>query len=266
MFNISTSALKLWISALIFFSVAIAADSGNAFAAYDEKNFCNPDASTSLVLIDVTTRFDERSKGLFEEGILAVLGKMEDGQKIIISTIEDALTNSQKLYEGCVPYCNETGVFDSLFGECTTGLVKLRSNEQRGAISKSLRGRLAMADDLPFSDIVRTIATKSGDEFVGRKSGKVFIFSDMIENSDYIPGKIFWWQPMENILAKIRNDSYLPNLPNVKIRVFGVGRGGDQQRKQLPQIKLDRVKKFWAAYFKQTGATDVLIGESLSDQ
>ena len=246
--------------------VAIAAWSNSAFAAYDEKNFCDPKAATNLILIDVTTQFDIRSKDLFEKGILAILGKMEGGQRIVISTIEDAMTSSQKLYEGCVPYCKDSGVLGSLFGDCTTGLVKLRSNEQRGAISKSLRGRLSSAADLPLSEIVRTVATASSAEFATKNNGEIYVFSDMIENSSYIPGKVFWWQPLENILAKIVKDDYMPKLPGVKIRIFGVGRGGYQERKQLSQVKLDHIKKFWTAYFKQAGASDIVIGESLSGQ
>jgi hypothetical protein len=57
---------------------------------------------------------------------------------------------------------------------------------------------------------VHRIAPKQGAE--------VYIFSDLIENSEYIPGGAFREEPNAALLARIEADNFLPNLEGAAAR------------------------------------------------
>ena len=51
-----------------------------------------------------------------------------------------------------------------------------------------LRARLETTADLPYSDILRTLNATVAARTPGRHL-KLYVFSDMIENSEYVPGR-----------------------------------------------------------------------------
>lgn len=233
-----------------------------AAATYDRKNFCRDGADTVVLLVDVTTAFDDRAKDIFQRGVAGIVAALEPGEPIRIVTIEDSYAASSLLYEGCVPWC-EPGLLDFFVSECTEGLVRLETRRQLTEIRGALATRLARATaDLDRSDILRTIAYSVEHHGQGRHLD-LFLFSDLIENSEFMSGKQFWSQETALSLAMIRDNALMPDLHDATVRAFGVGRGGSMGRHPLTQARINKLHDFWTAYFKAAGAPSAQIAEAL---
>ena len=244
-------------------AVMSTAVSHQAVAAYDESKFCKSGADVIVILIDVTSEFDNHSINIFRDGVSNIIAKLDGGERVLIETIGDSFTKSEKLYDGCVPFCVSSW---NIFSDCTTGLVKLRSREQLNKIAAVLRSRLSKTTDLPHSDIVRTLAYVVGPLARGTHEIKLYMFSDMIENSSFLPGKMFFSRPINNLIQYISENSLIPNFKRVDIHAFGVGRAGTTGRKPLPQHLMNRIIEFWSVYFRHSGAEKFDINETLETE
>ena len=234
----------------------------NARAEYDRSKFCKADADSVIILVDVTTAFDDRAKDLFQRGITGIVSALTPGERVRIATIEDSYSSSQLLYEGCVPYCSN-GLLDFFLSECTDGLIRLETRRQLSEIKKALQERLSKAtSDMDTSDIVRTIAYAVQPRGSDRHLD-LFVFSDLIENSEFMSGKIFWSQPTSTSMKQIEDNSLMPDLREATVNAFGVGRGGSMGRHPLTQDRINKLHEFWTAYFAAAGAPDAQISEAL---
>lgn len=240
--------------------MGLAASSG-AYA-YDVAKFCQPDAGEVVILVDVTTAFDDRAKDLFQRGIGAIVSTLAPGQKLKIVTIEESFASSRMLYEGCVPYC-PSGLLDWLLSDCTEGIIRLETTRQQREIVTALKARLEIATaDLDTSDIVRTLYYATEHRRAGAHL-HLFVFSDLIENSEFMQGRTFWSRPTLDSIAEIKANSFLPDFSDATVKVFGVGRGGSGGRHPLAQDRILKLNEFWKAYFKATMAPDAAISENL---
>jgi hypothetical protein len=261
-----------WIIALCLALVSLLSLSKHSALAQavDHVRFCNDEAETVIILIDVTTKFDDRAIQLFSDGADKITSELTGGQRLVVLSIEDTFTHSTRLYEGCIPYCEaKSGVAwigDVLFGNCTAGVVRLKSREQRQTISAILRDKLSKSTDLPYSEIVRTLAYSLRPITRQSTSSPVhlYIFSDLIENSEFLGGRVFLSQKPEKTIQLLATNDLIPQLSKAKVRAFGIGRSGDTGRRTLPEPMLVHIKRFWDLYFRTTGATDVVIDESFT--
>lgn len=153
--------------------------------------------------------------------------------------------------------------WDSLFSNCTGGLILNHKRMLISEIRASVRGRLDQFVELDHSEIVVTIAQAVKEVFSDQQSSEVYIFSDLIENSTYIPGKDFNAMQNELLLAKIEADNLLPNLQDISLKIFGVGRGGGEERTPLPVPRLNKLLDFWNSFFTRGGASKVTINQNL---
>ena len=223
--------------------------------SYDGTQFCLEQKPILALFIDVTTSFDEKSKSILIEGIEKFARSLQGGERIVLMTIEDSFSKSAKLFDGCVPVCESSGWIDWLFGDCTSGLVRLKRKEMNSAIRSGLSSRLAASTDLPRSDIIRTISENTQIIFSDKKGGTLFIFSDMIENSELIPGKDFWTLTNDELLSRAEKTDLIPALKGVTVKAFGLGRGGDNDRTPLNETMLQKLRQFWTDYFEMAGVT-----------
>lgn len=230
--------------------------------AYDRAKFCKDGGDYVVILVDVTTAFDDRARDLFGRGIAAIVTSLRPGDHIRISTIEDSYATSAQLYDGCVPYCDPS-IWNYLTSDCTDGLIRLETRRQQSDIKSALLARLGKATaDLDLSDIIRTIY----DDTAQRPPDAhfdLFVFSDLIENSDFMPGKMFWSQATAKSIAMIKANSLLPDFAGSTVKVFGVARGGSMGRHPLAQDRTNKLRDFWTAYFAAAGVPDAEISEAL---
>jgi hypothetical protein len=91
----------------------------------------------------------------------------------------------------------------------------------------------------------------------------LYIYSDLIENSDYLPGRKFFSTPVDRLIGQLRKDKLIAPLKNANVQAAGVGRGGTKDRRPLGVAEQQKVTEFWTAYFKESGANSVEVGQSI---
>lgn len=228
--------------------------SGTAEGA-DPRRFCSGTAANVVLYVDVTSPYDERDRQTLMDGVSTIVAGFTGGERLSVRTIADEFARSDRLLDLCMPYCPSNGFFADLVSDCTEGIVINESKHMRAAIAAGINRAMSAARDLPHSEIVRTIAMSASEEYRDGRANRIYIFSDMIENSEFMPGRTFLTTKNEKLIDGLADDKLIPNLDQADIRIFGVGRGGDPaERKSLDQAKLDKVTAFWLLFFKASGA------------
>ncbi len=232
-----------------------------AFAA--DNKYCLPDSDNVVVYVDRTTPYDDLDKKALVDGVALVFEALEGGERFSIRSIADSFATSERLVEACVPICANQGFLDDLFSDCTEGVMINDRKKLKTRIVQTLQKLLANFVELPNSEIVRTLALSTAEEMRQNRRNRVFLFSDLIENSVYLPGKEFFSTRTKPLLAKLEADGLVPDWQGTVVHVFGVGRSGKPGRPPLDQPLLEKLTEFWRAYFDGAGAT-VSIQQSLS--
>jgi hypothetical protein len=110
------------------------------------------------------------------------------------------------------------------------------------------------------------VALVSREELSGKKEAEMFLFSDLIENSPFMPGGEFLMLPNEDLLERVAENQLVPELRGAKVNVFGVGRGGTAERTALPIERLNKIMAFWSKLFADGGSAGVSINQNLAVQ
>jgi hypothetical protein len=223
-----------------------------------KPDYCANDGRNVVVYVDVTTPYDEIDKRGLVAGIDQIYETLKGGDRLSIRTIEDSFPRSVRLAEACVPYCPPSGIFGDLFSSCTEGVVINETKALRHNIAETLGSRLGEAAELTHSDIIRTIALTSDDEFREGSENDIYIFSDMIENSEYLPGARFFASQNAETIERLSTDRLIPTLIGARVTIFGIGRGGGQARNVLPQDRMNKLEDFWHLFFAAAGASATL--------
>lgn len=246
-------------SGALALALAVNGFSGSSHAQTDQDpSFCSNEAPNIVALLDITTPYDKADKASLIEGISRVFEALADGSRLSIRTIEDESTASDKLVDLCIPYCESKGFLDDLLSSCTQGVVINERKNRRHQISAALIEATKDRSELPYSAIIRTISMVAAEEFAEGRENRIYIFSDMIENSDYLSGKDFSRKPNDALIAKLEQDHLIPNLAGATVKVFGVGRGGSAARAPLTQERLTKLQDFWTRFFTNAGASVTL--------
>jgi hypothetical protein len=243
--------------------VLLSLSSASKAQTIDWEGYCSASAKRVLLLVDITTPYDTQDKQILVDGLQNIVGKLGDGDRIVIRTIADSYTHTEKLIDRCMPYCPPMSFWESLFSNCTGGLILNHKRTLISEIRASVRERLDQFKALEHSEIIGTIAQSAKETLSSKQGSEVYIFSDLIENSEYIPGKIFNEVPNETLLAKIEADKLVPSLQGASVRIFGVGRGGGSERTPLPIPRLNKLLDFWNNLFARSGAAPVTISQNL---
>jgi hypothetical protein len=227
----------------------------------DNRNYCKSDGRVALFLVDITTPYDQTDKDLIVRATDKILASLAGGEKVIIRTITDSVTRSEQLVERCIPFCAAEGL--SRLFSCNDGAIRTDRENVYEDIVGSLRQRLAKFEEKRHSDIVRTVLLAAKEDAVNGRKLSLYIYSDLIENSEYLSGRRFFSTPVPQLLAKLQKDKLIPSLKNADVHIAGVGRGGTKDRRPLTVAEQRKVTEFWSAYFKQAGADPVDIGQNI---
>jgi hypothetical protein len=225
--------------------------------AAEDRNYCSDTGANVVLYLDVTTPYDDIDKRALVDGIGRIFETLHGGDRLSIRTIEESFPQSTRMLEACVPFC-DGGMLGDLFSTCTEGVAINDTKALRRRIVESLAGRLSSSAELPYSEIIRTLALSAPEEFRDGRSNAVFVFSDMIENSTYLSGGDFFAADNTELVTRLADDKLIPNLFGAKVGVFGIGRGGGAERTPLPQERLGKLEEFWKLFFKASGAEATL--------
>jgi hypothetical protein len=232
--------------------------------AIDWQRYCAPDGRDVLLFLDVTTPYDAQDKTILVDGLQRIVGDLKGGDRIVIRTIGDSAAHSERLIDRCIPYCPPKGFWEDLLSDCTGGLILNHKRILIREIRDKTRARLDSFRELEFSDIVTTVALVSREELNAGKDAEIFLFSDLIENSSFMPGGEFLMLPNDDLLKRIAENRLVPSLRGARVHVFGVGRGGTAERTALPIERLNKIMEFWTKLFGEGGSTSVSISQNLA--
>lgn len=223
--------------------------------AQEQARFCNAEAANVLLYLDVTTPYDDIDKNVLIDGFGRIFDGLAGGERIAIRTIEDEFSRSRRLLEACIPFCASTGFLGDLFSTCTEGVA---INERRlltRTIVDRLSSLLASARELDQSEIIRTLTESLKEEYREKRPNRIFIYSDMIENSSYLSGKDFFAAGDGAVIERLEHDNLIPEIWDADVRVFGIGRIGiPGNRTVLTQDRLQKLTAFWTKFFAAGGA------------
>ena len=244
--------------------MAIFAATVPAVAAGATAKYCSASADNVVVYVDRTTNYDAKDKQDLLDGVSKIFASLNGGERFSVRTIADSFTASQSLIDECVPVCVSKGFLGDLFSsDCTEGVAINDKNHLRDRVVQQLETLLNSYSDLPYSEIVRTIALTATSEIKSGQPNRLFLFTDLLENSQYLPGKDFLAKRNTELLKQIATDHLVPDLGGAEVRVFGVGRSGLPGRPPLSQHLLSKITDFWTQYFAASHST-ISIQQSLS--
>jgi hypothetical protein len=191
---IRARASTSWLTCLLSIALlTLFATSAAIAQTGDNRSYCKSDGRIALFLIDITTPYDQTDKDIIVKATDKILASLYGGEKIIIRTITDSRTHSEQLIERCIPYCAAEG-FSRIF-LCNDGAIRTDREGVYADIVESLRQRLAKFEETRHSDIVRTVVLAAKEDGVEGRPLSLYIYSDLIENSDYLSGRKFFSNP-----------------------------------------------------------------------
>jgi hypothetical protein len=234
--------------------------------AIDWQRYCSAEGRDILLFLDVTTPYDTQDKTILVDGLQRIVADLKGGDRIVIRTIGDSAIHSERVIDRCIPYCPPKGFWEDLLSDCTGGLILNHKRILIAEIRKKTRERLDSFRELEFSDIVTTVALVSREELSAKKEAEMFLFSDLIENSPFMPGGEFLMLPNEDLLKRIAENHLVPELRGAKVHVFGVGRSGTAERPALPIERLNKIMEFWSQLLAEGGSASVSINQNLAVQ
>ena len=223
---------------------------GLAPLARAERTYCGYGRQSSLFLIDRTTRYSNDDQSVIVESLSAIVEDLGPGDRIRVATIGQHYSASRTVFDECRPGCPVT---DNVLGDLATGCASLIATSDRRVFMRRLRGAvtplLRTAEDAPRSDITGTLAQATRFPSGGRAYAHVFIYSDMLENSQALPWTAFRDMPSDQALGVVRHFNLAPLVANANIRIVGFGRLHDSARSPLPAELDFRLRAFWQGYF-----------------
>jgi hypothetical protein len=241
----------LWAVLIATSPVASAQSRGN-------KEYCNPDGANVVFAIDTTTPYDDRDKEQLIRGVQEIVESRQGGDRLVIRTITESFTTSDHVIDRCFPRCAEETFWGRLFN-CNEGKTVGDIKKLKREIIESLRTELANFSEQPRSDIIRTLAYVSREEMPLGRYTQLYIFSDLIENSDHMPSRSLFSVNPKLLLSNLKRSDVISTLDGVEVHAFGVRRDGTSKRAPLPVGSLQRLLEFWTAYFKASKARSIEI-------
>ena len=227
------------------------------------EDYCREDGKLVLFLVDTTTPYDEIDKAVVVETVNKAFLALKGGDRFAVRTITDSYARSERLFERCLPMCEGGGALDRFFF-CNDGLIRSDTERLRNDMVRALKEKLSRFTELQNSDILRTIARGgAGGNRWRRSNAELYVFSDLIENSNEISGYELFNTGNQALLARLKRDKLIPELRGTDIRVAGIGRAGTPDRRPLNVAELNKLVEFWTAYFEAASAAEIEIGQNL---
>lgn len=259
---ISTAAL---LTSAVLLSIAV-----TSAQAQNRQDYCEYSQRSVAIFVDRTTQYDKRDKEIFVEGFDRILGRLSLGDRVAVHTIQDSFAESEVVFETCVPGCPDEGFMNWLLGSCKSVVARADITDFKVELARSIRALLDNPQSYPHSDIARTIATVSetyssrGRSDGGKPLKLVFLFSDLLENSEFLS-----WQKIAQLgarqaSARLTNEGIQPRLSGANVAAFGIGRFHDKGRRPLAPSEEQLLKAFWNQYLETGDPSEVYIGTRLN--
>lgn len=234
-------------------------------AAQDRTDYCRYGRQSSLFLIDRTTPYDDTDQHVLLESAGAIVDGLGIGDRLVVVTIGAHYSMSRRAFNECRPGCPET---TSPLGDLATGCAAMSALREerlfRARLIAALRPLMRNTTDDIGSDITGAIAQATRQPPRGRAYANVFIFSDMLENSQALPWRQFAQQSAAQSLSVVTRFDLTPAVRGANVRIVGFGRLHDAHRSPLPAELDQRIRGFWASYFHAGAARGASFESSIA--
>lgn len=244
-----------WLIAALF--ALFAAMTPEPAHAQRGRDYCAlPGASASLLLVDRTSPYstdgEDRQGQRIAAGVDALLEGLGSGDRITIATIERHRRLSTIAFDGCFPGCDESRRSPIPFlNDCPRATIDSERQAFRRRLYRSIIALLENAEDQPNSDITGTVFQVSAQH----RFSRIYIFSDMLENSQVLPWQTFSSRPASESLSAVQRSGFVPSLRGAEIQVVGFGLSHARSRVALTDAQDRTIREFWQLYFEAAGAS-----------
>jgi hypothetical protein len=255
----SLAACLLTLPAIFSLTVEAAAQPGT------NKQYCARNGTNLVFVIDVTTEYDEKDRQLLLRAVGEIFDSLHGGERLVIRTITSSFSTSDRLVDACMPTCRAKGVIEKLFS-CSDGQIVADTKAVKRDIIRSLRERLEHLAEEPRSDIVRTLAQVSREELLGGDRKVLYLFSDLIENSEHVTMRLFFDTDNRRLIGYFKRYNLIAALKGVDVRAFGVGRSSAGSRSPLSVARYQKLVDFWNLYFTSAQAASVEISQNIVER
>jgi hypothetical protein len=246
------------LAAACLFAAVAACEPGAGGASNSKAKYCEIGDQSSLFLVDRTTQYDDTDQRVIIESIGAVIDGLGVGDRIVLATIGSHYSQSASLANDCKPGCPQNqGPLDSMVGGCSAMIAQADLRGFKTDLVKSLGPLTTTAEEAKNSDIAGTIAQWTQAPPGGRPFTSIYVFSDMLENSQGLPWSQFKAMAPDKAMELVERFKLTPSAKGAAVRIVGFGRLHDPGRPPLPAELDARLRTFWTTYFQAGGATSV---------
>lgn len=236
----------------------------NAAHADSKTDYCRFGTKASLFLIDRTTPYDDTDRRVVIDSVGAVIDSLGEGDRIVVATIGSHYSMSERVINACKPGCPRTNnPIQSMLGQCSQMRAMADERDFKSRLRLVIRPLLQATAESPNSDISGTIAQWTQRPPGDRTFTNVYVFSDMLENSQALPWRQFRTLPAADSMAIVRRFGFMPAVRNSEVRIVGFGRLHDPGRPPLPADLDAKFRAFWIDYFQAGGARNVSFEGSI---
>ena len=237
--------------------MAVAAVSQQSLAQSQDE-YCEYGSRTVLFLLDRTMIYDAKDRELISEGVNRILPRLQVGDRFVLQSITSDYVMGDRAFDRCMPGCpSGTSFFSKYLGQCNSVKASADKSRFNAALGDVFRGYLREIAEYGRSDIVRSIsevtrsiARNRGPETIRRDLGEVYVFSDLLENSEDFPWPTIIAKDPNGLVKEMDSMGLVPDFQGATISVFGYGRLHDRERTALNTITDRRLRDFWSMYFE----------------
>ncbi len=228
------------------------------------QDYCyQGEGKTVLFLIDRTSVFDAQDKQDFANGIDSLFKQLSTGERLIIHTLTEDFSSSDKIFDACRPGCRQQGLVDGLFSQCRESRAKVDERKYLREVLTSVKPMISTQEKYPNSEIIETVAFMM-QEYEKNKPARLIIFSDLIEHSRLAKFGYLKESNIQTLLDRLDSLNLIKPMQGVDVEVFGFGRDHSAQRKGLKAELKRNIELFWQAYFNRAQARSFHLGRNLS--
>jgi hypothetical protein len=245
---LASTMLTMW------WACALPADAGAATTDY-----CAQSERSVLFLIDRTTAYDSHDQDILVDGLERFFEELETGDRLLLYTIGATAADSRRLFDSCVPGCQDNGLLDSLFSSCRAVVARADRQAFTQQLLRTLIDLLNRQVDHDGSAILETIRTVASSNQATDPT-RLVVFSDMLENTDLLTFRQLVEQGANAALERVKDQQMVPDLAGIDVDIFGIGRSHAPGRPPLSTETIRVLETFWQELLRLAGASRVTIG------
>jgi len=249
---------RLLLAAFAFAVLAVSASPVQA-----EQDYCRFGSRSVLFLVDVTSPYDDTNRRVVVESLGGVLNSLASGDRLVMATIERHYSETRRVFNACLPGCPPSS--NPLFSSCSGALARRDRQGFEGRLAAAIRPLAANARNLPNSDITGTVAQETRSPLGGRPYSQVYIYSDMLENSQALAWARLRAMEPAAAIGIVRSNNLIPSVHNAEVRIAGFGRLHNVPHDPLPAGADMRLREFWRLYFEAGGARSTSFVGAISN-